>query len=415
MSELNERLLLASIISPNKLMYLKDRQIRADDFIFHKSIFEFIIKYFAKYENIPTQSVIETNFPDWKIANPDPDALDYYIDELKKSSLERKVSKTIEENIEQIHSDPEKAIQEIIDKFSKLQNSTEKKVSFTDRDALERLNVYEERRLWRSKGLMVGIPTGLKYFDEKGEGWQFGNFVTVLGTSYVGKSWMLTYFATRAYQAGYKVLMVSCEMTTEEQEIRFDSLMAPLLGYKLPYFMLKNGGGNLSDDYFKYLKEISSRDYFITVDASGIENFEISSITQLVDIHKPDIVLIDGMEMLQDKMAKNRQGWEEVKAIVRQAKMCATSRNVVVIATAQSKSTAAERMPKLKDTAYSFDVARASDIVIALTRDITESEDESKLRAFSVPKERNSTGHVHRMKLWFDPGNGDIRELSDEI
>lgn len=414
MSELIERNLILCLVDLQAIVALSKNKIKADDFVFHREKLEFVLNYVKQYNAAPSVNVLSSKFDDLD-STVDRQSIDYYIDQLKKSALERKITTVIEKDLSTIRTDPEKALLNFSDAFSKLLGSTEQDVSHTDRDARKRLQWYEDKKSVRASGLIGGIPTGFKYFNDKREGFQLGNLVTIVGISWIGKSWILLNIGIKAYLAGYRVLTVSCEMTKEEQELRFDTLMGNAKGYNFNFQDLRNGGGDLSGDYGKYLMELSDTDNWITIDASDIENLDASEIAPFVDSYKPDVLLIDGMEMLQDKMGKNRQGWEEAKLIIRQAKMLANSRNILVVATAQAGRQASDRMPRAKDVAYSFDVYRASDYMIALARD-QESDDEDEftdnnIRYYSIQKERNGTGHIKRMKLKFDPANGIIQDI----
>lgn len=412
MSELNERNIIASLSNIEAILALYKRKVKADDFLFHKEKLEFVLQYTKQYGSPPPLSVLQEKFSDFGSPEADSQALGYYVDELKKDALERSITGAIEKDLALIRENPQQALIDLSNQFGQLLSQTVQDVSHTDRDALERLSWYEEKRALRAKGLIPGIPTGLKYFNEKREGFTFGSLVSVLGFSWVGKSWLLLRLGIQAYLAGYKVLTVSCEMTKKEQELRFDTLLGNIKGYQLNFTDLKNGGGNLSDEYRRYLEDISGTDNWIMTDASDIENLEASSISQFVDTYKPDVLLIDGMEMLQEKMGRNRQGWEEAKMIIGQAKNIATSRNILVMCTAQSGRQAADRMPRPKDVAYSFDVYRASDYMISMARDQEgdESDEDNKIRYYSIIKERNGSGHIKRIKMIFDPVNGVIKD-----
>lgn len=411
MSEDNERSIIACLNSIEAILVLHKNKVKAEDFVFHREKLEFVLDYVKQYKLPPTSSVLMEKFEDYIAKGPDSESFQYYIDTLKNDALERNVRITISKDLELLKTNPKQALRHLNEEFGKLLSVEDHGVSHTDRDAEKRLEWYEEKKALRAKGLISGIPTGLKYFNDKREGFQYGNLVTITGISWVGKSWMLLYMGIKAFQAGNKVLIVSCEMTSDEQELRFDTLMAHAKGYDINFQDLRNGGGNLGADYKQYLAELSQTDQLITIDASDIENLEASEIATFVDMYKPDVVLIDGMEMLQDKMAKNRSGWEEAKLVVSQAKMLATSRNILVIATAQAGRQASDRMPRPKDVAYSFDVYRASDYMIAMARNQEGESDDDGTRAYTIVKERNGSGHTKRLKLEFDPTHGIIMDI----
>jgi len=419
LSELNEKNLIVSLESMDQILHLSKCKVKADDFVFHKDALSFVLDYFKKYRNTPSSQILIQQFPDFSDVKPDKDSLDFYIDELKRDASARRISVLLEKEIPKIATDPIDVAKKLYRELNKLVTESDSDVSHTDRDAIQRLDEYNRKTKEHDGFRIVGVPTGLDYFNRKGEGFPYGALVTVAGQSYAGKSWLLLYMAVRAYLGGNRVLLISCEMTKIEEELRFDVLMGNVKRYKLPFSLIRMGRGNLSEEYEKYLTDLSQTDNWITADASDLDNFEMDDIVAMTDKFKPDVVVIDGMEFLQDSKSRNRQGWEEKASVIRRAKTLATSRNVLVMCTAQSKmkGSSEDRMPKMADVSYATDIVRAADYVITLAMD---GEDEGDLedghsiyRRYSIQKERNARGMRKGMKLLFDVENGEIGEIHE--
>ena len=137
-------------------------------------------------------------------------------------------------------------------------------------NAKDRLAEYKKR--CEVKGL-IGIPTGIPKLDELTNGWLWGEeLVVITGRTNVGKSWMAEYFATIAYNLGYKILFYSGEMSKEIIGFRFDTLNkhfsnsgllngAGTLGKKPD----TDGGNYLEADYENYINQLSQKSGFVVV------------------------------------------------------------------------------------------------------------------------------------------------------
>lgn len=412
MSELNERILIASFSVPENIaLVFGKRKVKSEDFLFHRDKVEFILNFYKKYQRLPTPQVVVNEFPAYEPTSIDLENIDYFIDQLKKDSMERKISDKIEKEIPIIRSNPAQALRDLSDFASRLLQSVDTDVSHTDRDAYSRLAKYEERRLWYGKGAVAGIPTGFRYFSDKREGFNYGNLVTLIGHTWIGKSWMLLHSAICAYLAGERVLLFSCEMTGEEEELRFDTMLAAKKQIELPFTDLRIGAGDHVETYEKFLRDLSETDNWITADSSDVSNLTLDEISTLIDAHQPTVLAIDGLEYLRDPRAKERSGWEETKAIIQEAKRLATSRKILVLCTAQTRRIDEDRMPKMKDIAFAFDIVRASDYVLAFSRLADDDPDADTMRCYTVQKERNGQGHKKRIKFKFNPNVGEIHEV----
>ncbi len=143
----------------------------------------------------------------------------------------------------------------------------------------------------------------------------------------VHNTFMLVVFAEYAWANGLSVLFINNEMSAEQIGKRFDAVH-----FKLPYKEFRAGllPDELEKRYFEGLQELEGENpIWVISDVSGV-----MSIASKIDQYKPDIVMIDGMYLLNDDR-KGDSRWERVTNVSRDLKKLAQQKRVPIIATTQ--------------------------------------------------------------------------------
>ena len=175
-------------------------------------------------------------------------------------------------------------------------------------NAKDRFAEYKKR--CEVKGL-IGIPTGIPKLDELTNGWLWGEeLVVITGRTNVGKSWMAEYFATVAYNLGYKILFYSGEMSREIIGFRFDTLNkhfsnsgllngAGTLGVKPD----TDGGRYLAEDYENYINQLSQKSGFVVVTPDDFNGRKpnVDELKELAVKHGADMIVVDQLSLMSDK------------------------------------------------------------------------------------------------------------------
>lgn len=374
--------------------------VDSEAFIVHTEVFNYIKKYYNKYNYIPAKAIIQSTFPGFSFVDDVQDhETKYLCDELVKSKVKREAIFIINNTIDLLSIDTYGAIDSAIHKLSNIKKeSPSYLITFTDADALIRYNKVAENKEKASKGLSVGLKTGISFLDEKYLGWQLGNLIGIVGRLGVGKSWIAEYLACQVYAVGKKVLFLSPELSVDEVNLRWDTIMGKINGYTFLNDELQVGRINLTE-YREWLEKVSSRKDWLTLDTSSGKSFTIERISSLVNEFSPDLLVVDGIALIENGGEKS---WEKVMSVSYGLKSIAQNNKIVVIATSQVNREAKDEMPRPDQISYGDAFAQAVDDLIVLQQDINEPN----IRYATIPKRRTGKAINERLVIQFDVNRG---------
>ena len=311
--------------------------------------------------------------------------------------------------------DPVDTIAEIAAEFVKLKADTGAIISFLDADALERLDEFDRAKATVKESGIIGIPTGLSTFDKQNLGFKPGELVVVVGGTGVGKSWLLLYMAAVAHKEGYKIFLVSPELSIKSQAKRFDPLRAHLDGVMLSNQDIITGKGKRTT-YKDWLEELAKTRRFPGTDRSDTGKLlTFDDVWRFAMEHKPDVLVVDGLHLLSGGAGSNsKKGWEVLKEGIDMLKALAEQEKIVILVahqpTREASAKGATIPPSLSQIAYGFSVAESADRVISLSYD----GDSEIHRLYRVTKLREGKKIPSVRRLYFNVDNGEIHEVPYE-
>ena len=185
-----ERYVISSIISFDKLVDLRDKGISPNSFQELLPVYEFVEEFSRNYEGkVPSIQVLEKKFDSFKSDTVIEDELEWHISELIKAQTSRSMQSVLERGIELLMEEekPLDSLEYLISNLSELRPDADYGRSYTDRDAIERIDRLIEKVEAIKHGEPIGIPTGLEILDELGVSWLPGNLVGVIGSTKRGK------------------------------------------------------------------------------------------------------------------------------------------------------------------------------------------------------------------------------------
>lgn len=395
--------LLSTILSPEDLAELENAGITKDSFPIRREVFEFIRRYNLKYTGVPSHDLISSQFEDFTFyPDVDEEEKNYLIDEVIKNDIRNKALKILNKGSDLLISDPEGAVDFISEKLASIKTMEKTSKSLTDAEALKRLSKLEDKENLFKENKVSGIRTGLSLFDDKLLGWHPGNLVSVIGRPNTGKSWLVEYLSSVAYLDNCRVLFISPEMTIEEVELRWDTIISRLLGKGFSNNDLLLGKVDLKK-YEKYLNDISRRKDWLTIDSNNGRPFTIQAIQNFTETFKPDVVCVDGFLLLKSENRSDSK-WQDYQEMAYGLKNIAQSQKIVMFVTGQANRTAGGGMPELNEIFGGDALAQASDVVIMLSKD----PDSPMTRDMTIPKVRSCPTYPRSYKITFDVDKGKI-------
>ena len=391
---------LSSINNLEDLSDVNLAGITPETLVIRREVLQFIMTYASRHQSFPARDLVELEFSDFKYMDGvKAEERQFLMKELIKSEVRRKMINIMDKGSTMIHKDTYGTIDFLQAQISKVKRPVSFSKSYTDRDALSRLVKLRERKEKLKKGGILGIKTGLSFFDEKLLGWQPGNLIAIIARLGIGKSTLVTYLSCFGYSEGYRVAYLSPEMTTEEEELKWDTTMGALMGYKFSTSGLMRGETN-EKEYEEFLVKMAERKDWLTMDSAQNKAFTLPAIEAIIDEFSPDIVVIDGFLLLNigDKSPQN------MERAANELKSMALSRRVVMIVTSQANRQAANEMPEMHQVYGTDALGHAADVVIMMADDDTKPNK----RWVSIAKKRMGAGINKKVLVNFDVDIGNL-------
>lgn len=212
------------------------------------------------------------------------------------------------------------------------------------------------------------IPDGLRFgyeiFDRIIGGLLNGEYGILVARPGVGKTMLLCFLTIKWFVEGKKVLFVSCEMPVRDIVSRLDGIVGGfnprLLRTKEDPEMLESYKALVEERYAE-IKSATSGDIIFPKGQA----ITISNLWALIEEHRPDAVLVDGIYLMRSESGSFMQDWQKLKEISNGLKQVALSKNVPIFATSQLKRTGKEDGFNTEDIAYSDALSQDADLILA--------------------------------------------------
>ena len=225
---MNTEATLISAVCKNKDISTLLAENVDDLFVSHKDVWDGLKSYYAKFKAVPEVGVLQDKYKDFD-PNPNISAeTGYYLDQLKSEYLTSKLKGIILKSSSALKEDaPARVIAEMqvqLMALSKFTNNV-RDVDVTDYNLAEKhFSAVKERS--SIMGGAPGILTGFQAIDKAyPTGMAPGHLIVAIGWPGRGKTWFTSYLACKAWEQGFKPMIISLEMSPEDMRNRIYTMM----------------------------------------------------------------------------------------------------------------------------------------------------------------------------------------------
>jgi replicative DNA helicase len=379
-----------------------------DLFVSHKDVWDGLKSYYAKFKAVPEVGVLQEKFKDFEPDHKANAETGYYLDQLKNEYLTYRLKNII---IQSGSSLKENAASRVISdmqlrltELSKFTN-TVRDVDITDYELAEKhFSAVKERSA--IMGGSPGILTGFQAIDKAyPTGMAPGHLIVAIGWPGRGKTWFTSYLACKAWEQGFKPMIISLEMSPEDMRNRIYTMMGSGL-FKASDFARGDVDTDSFSDWGK--KKFTDKNGFILVSNQGVGEVNANTVQAKIDQHKPDLVILDYHQLFADTK-RSTGATERNMNISREFKMLAVSNNIPVIditAATQDDVSDQDGPPMLNQVAWSKAIEYDADMAIAIHR-------YPDTNLIEVTSRKNRHGSDFSFYLDWDINRGIIKELYD--
>lgn len=375
-------------------------------FTSHRDIWEGLKSYYYKFKAVPEVGILLEKFKDFE---PDVNAnaqTGYYLDKLKNEFLTNKLKNILLKSGSMLKEDAaSRVISEMQSQLSALTKFTSnvRDLDVTDAESAVR-HIENLRARSAEMGGSPGIKTGFEAIDlAYPTGMAPGHLIVAIGWPGRGKTWFTSYLACKAWEQGFKPMIVSLEMSPENMRDRIYTMLGSGL-FKASDF--SKGDINIDDFRSWSTKKFADKNGFVLISNEGMAEVTPSTIQGKIDQHKPDLVILDYHQLFSDNK-KSMGATERNMNISREFKMLAMSNNIPVIdITAATMDDIADQdaPPLLSQVAWSKAIEYDADMAIAIHK-------YNNTDMIEVVSRKNRHGKEFSVYLDWDINRGIVKEI----
>lgn len=380
-----------------------------DLFTSHKDIWDALKSYYYTFKAVPEAGILQDKFKDFEPVTANAET-GYYLDKLKNEFLSAKLKSVILQAGASLKEDAASRV--LADMQGKLSNLTRftsnvRDLDVTDFEAAERHFASVKERS-AAMGGSPGIMTGFDAIDKAyPTGMAPGHLIVAIGWPGRGKTWFTSYLACKAWEQGFKPMIISLEMSPENMRDRIYTMLGSGL-FKASDF--SKGDINIDDFRTWGQKKFTGKNSFVLVSNEGVGDVTPATVQGKIDQHKPDLVILDYHQLFNDTKKSNSEV-ERNRNISREFKLLAVRNAIPVIditaATADDISDQ-DDPPMMSQVAWSKAIEYDADMAMAIHKT-------PGTNMIEVVSRKNRHGNEFDFFLDWDINRGIIKPIYENL
>jgi len=378
-------------------------------FTSHKDIWEGLKNYYYKFRAVPEVGILQDKFKDFEPVQTKAET-GYYLDKLKSEFVSSRLKTIMLQAGSSLKEDaPSRVLAVMQGQLATLSRYTNnvRDIDVIDIESAER-HYQSVKDRSTVMGGSPGILTGFEAIDKAyPTGMAPGHLIVAIGWPGRGKTWFTSYLACKAWEQGFKPMIVSLEMAPENMRDRIYTMLGSGLFRASD---LSKRDINLDDFRSWATKTTEGKNSFVLVSNEGAAEVTPSTIQGKIDQHKPDLVILDYHQLFNDNKRSNSEV-ERNRNISRDFKLLAVSNNIPVIditaATADDISDQDEP-PMMSQVAWSKAIEYDADMAVAIHK-------HANTDMIEVVSRKNRHGQDFRFFLDWDINRGIIKPIYENL
>jgi len=402
---MNTEAILISAVCKNKDISTLLADNVDDLFTSHRDVWESLKTYYYKFKAVPEVGVIMERHKDFQPQDTNAET-GYYLDKLKNEYITARIKNVLLKAGSMLKEDGASRV--LATMQSELADLTRYTNNVRDLDITDADSAIRHFESVKARSAVMGgspgIITGFKAIDKAyPTGMAPGHLIVAIGWPGKGKTWFSSYLACKAWEQGFKPMIVSLEMSPENMRDRIYTMLGSGL-----FKASDLSKGDISIDDFRSwsTKKFENKNSFILVSNEGNKEVTPATVQGKIDQHKPDLVILDYHQLFNDTKRSHSEV-ERNRNISREFKLLAVSNNIPIIditaATADDISDQ-DNPPMMSQVAWSKAIEYDADMAMAIHR-------YPNTNMIEVVSRKNRHGHDFNFYLDWDINRGVIKEI----